>query len=119
MWLKRIRQPDIDDPWFHDGIAIADVNLKNAFHSGEGDHDPAADQNAAARQAGPGPTGQKTDIELGTGFHDPHDLLSRRGEDDDIRLGFGDGEPIAFIGRHVRGRGEHIIGTHDRLHPRN
>src|SRR5215472_13222769 len=51
LWVKRITQVQIHQPWLHNCTQIGVINLKNTVHTGKYDHDTAVDGDCAAAEA--------------------------------------------------------------------
>ena len=111
--LHEFRQLQIDDAGINDGVAVTVVDLMNALHSRQRDHDAAAYGQAAARQARAGATRQERDVELVAPLDDLHDLLGRGREDDHIGLVLLDGVAVTFVDEQVAGGGEQGVAADD------
>src|ERR1700733_5890335 len=72
--FEPLRQMDIDQAGFDDGVAVAEIDLENPLHPRKCDHDSAADGKAPARQARARAAGDKGEVELVARLHNGHDL---------------------------------------------
>ena len=55
--LEVIRQPDVDDTRFNDGVTITVVDFEDLLHPRQTDHDAAADRQTTAGQTRTGSKG--------------------------------------------------------------
>src|SRR5262249_38258918 len=68
--LEGVGEPDVHDAGIDDGVAVADVDLVDLAHAGEGDHDAAADGDAAASEARAGAAGEERQVPFVARLHD-------------------------------------------------
>ena len=111
--LQVIGQPDVDDARLDHGVAVAEVDFEDPLHPRQGDHDAAADRQAAAGQARARPARQERDAVLVADLDDRDDLLGRGREDDDVGLVLLDGEAVAFVDEQVGQGGQHGVAADD------
>src|SRR3990170_8362014 len=51
-----LSQSDVNQPGLHDGALVRQIDLQDAVHPVEPDHDAALQRKGPAREPGPGPT---------------------------------------------------------------
>ena len=95
--LEVLREMHVDQPGFDHGEAVAHVHFENSPHAGQGDHHSTTHWQATASQAGARPARHEGNGVLVAELDDRHDLLGRRGKDDDIGDILRDRETVAFV----------------------
>src|SRR5262249_8100826 len=105
--LAMVSQPLVHDPGLDDREPVRVIDLQDLLHPGQPDHHPAADRDAPAREARPGPASEERHFQFVTNAHDADDLVCGRWEDDNVRLVLFDREAVAFVDQEVTPRTEH------------
>src|SRR5207244_708470 len=94
----------------HDALAL-EVDLEDAVHAGERDHDATRDRRRAAGEPGPGAACDEGNPLAMAGPDHRLDLLRRAGEDDELRHGAVAGQPVALVHAKLLGLDDHVAAA--------
>ncbi|MEY9488326.1 hypothetical protein RKD26_004120 [Streptomyces calvus] len=101
----------VDDAGFDDGDPVDRVDLQDAVHLGQGEHDAAVAGVGGAGQTGAGALRDDGHAELGGGAHDVLDLFDRARQDDHRgAAGRAEARHVVGVGGGDVGVGEHRFG---------